>query len=101
MRAFICLCRGDACTGIERRNLTAESTEDPEYLKRKFCEICYPQQYKTMERHKFHSRNQKQAETIEVFISDLRNKAKRCNFGKITDELICDRLVCGINSENS
>ncbi|KAL7864418.1 hypothetical protein AOLI_G00158380 [Acnodon oligacanthus] len=38
----------------------AESREDPECLKRKFCEICNLQSNKTMERHKFHSRNQKQ-----------------------------------------
>ncbi len=78
----------------------AESREDPECLKRKFREICNPQQNKTMERHKFHSRNQKQGETIESFISDLRIKAKACHFGELTDELICDRIVCGINSES-
>ncbi|KAL1279192.1 hypothetical protein QQF64_025865 [Cirrhinus molitorella] len=77
----------------------AETREDPECLKRKFREICNPQQNKTMERHKFHSRNQKQGETIESFISDLRIKAKACHFGELTDKLICDRIVCGINSE--
>ncbi len=77
-----------------------ESREDPKCLKRKFSEICNPQQNKTMERHKFHSRNQKQGETIESFISDLRIKAKACHFGELTDELICDRIVCGINSES-
>lgn len=41
----------------------AESREDPECLNRKFREICNPQQNKTMERHKFYSRNQKQGET--------------------------------------
>ncbi len=78
----------------------AETREDPECLKRKFREICNPQQNKTLERHKFHSRNQKQGETIESFISDLRIKAKACNFRELTDELICDRIVCGINSES-
>uniref|UniRef100_A0A3B3C2B3 Gypsy retrotransposon integrase-like protein 1 n=1 Tax=Oryzias melastigma TaxID=30732 RepID=A0A3B3C2B3_ORYME len=38
----------------------AESREDPECLKRKFREICNPQNNRTMERHRFHSRNQKQ-----------------------------------------
>ncbi len=54
----------------------AESREDSECMKMKFREICNPQQNKTMERHKFHSRNQEQGETIESFISDLRIKAK-------------------------
>lgn len=62
----------------------AESREDPECLKRKFREICNPQNNRTMERHRFHSRNQKQGESIESFISDLRIKAKSCNFGDLT-----------------
>ncbi len=78
----------------------AETREDPECLKRKFREICDLQQNKTLERHKFHSINQKQGETIESFISDLRIKAKACHFRELTDELICDRIVCGINSES-
>lgn len=77
----------------------AESREDPECLKKKFREICNPQHNRTMERHKFHTRNQKQGETIESFISDLRIKAKCCHFGEITDELICDRIVCGVTSD--
>ncbi|KAL7865172.1 hypothetical protein SRHO_G00104190 [Serrasalmus rhombeus] len=48
----------------------AESREDPDCLKRKFREICNPQSNRTMERHKFHSRNQKQAnEKDEGFVT--------------------------------
>ncbi|XP_039667548.1 uncharacterized protein LOC120565686 isoform X2 [Perca fluviatilis] len=80
----------------------AESRENPECLKRKFREVCNPQQHnnKTMERHKFHSRNQKQGETIESYVSDLRIKAESCHFGDLTEELICDRIVCGIRNDN-
>lgn len=55
----------------------AESREDPACLKRKFRERCNPQNNRTVERHMFHSRNQKQGETIESFISDLKIKAKK------------------------
>ena len=51
------------------------------------------------ERQNFHTRNQKQGESIESFISDLRIKAKCCHFGDLTDELICDRIVCGVASD--
>lgn len=74
----------------------AESREDPECLKKKFREICNPQNNRTMERHKFHTRDQKQGESTESFISDLRIKAKCCHFG---EELICDRIVCGVTSD--
>lgn len=43
-------------------------------------------------------RLQKQGETIESFISDLRIKA--CHFGELKDKLICDRIVCGINRKS-
>ena len=77
----------------------AESREDPECLKKMFREICNPQNNRTMEGHKFHSRSQKQGESIESFTIDLRIKAKCCHFGELTDELICDRIVCGVTSD--
>ena len=78
----------------------AESKEDPECLKKKFREMCSPQTNITMERHKFNTRNQKAGETIESYVSDLRIRAKSCNFGDLYQELIRDRLVCGINNDN-
>lgn len=32
-------------------------------------------------------------------MSDLRNKAKTCRFGELTDELIRDRLMCGVTND--
>ncbi|CAL9695031.1 unnamed protein product [Knipowitschia caucasica] len=78
----------------------AESKEDPECLKRKFREMCNPQTNITMERHKFNTRNQKAGETVESYVSDLRIKAKSCNFGELREELVRDRLVCGINNDH-
>ena len=66
----------------------AESREDPDCLKRKFKEICDPQTNVTMERHKFNTRNQKQGEAIQAYVSDLRNKAKSFQFGALQDDLI-------------
>lgn len=77
----------------------AETRENPECIKRKFRELCNPQTNLTMERHKFNMRNQKPSETIEAYVSDLRNKAKTCRFGDLTDELIRDRLVCGVTND--
>lgn len=78
----------------------AESREDPDCLIRKFREICNPEPNVIMERHNFNTRQQKPGETIEAYVSTLRNQAKTCNFGQLKDELIRDRLVCGISSDN-
>ena len=53
-----------------------------------------------MERHKFNTRNQKAGEAIESYVSDLRIKAKSSNLGELYEELIRDRLVCGINNDH-
>uniref|UniRef100_A0AAV2LFE8 Polyprotein n=1 Tax=Knipowitschia caucasica TaxID=637954 RepID=A0AAV2LFE8_KNICA len=78
----------------------AESKEDPECLKRKFRAICSPRINIIVERHKFNARFQNQGETFESYVTDLKIKAKSCNFGPLQDELIRDRLVCGINDDN-
>ena len=80
--------------------IPAESREDPECLKRKFCELCNPQTNITMERHIFFTRNQRQRETVEAYVSDLRNKVKTCRFGDLRDELVKDRLVTGIHNDS-
>lgn len=79
--------------------IPAESREDPECLKRKFRELCAPHVNITMERHKFNTRSQRPGETFESYISDLKIKAKSCKFGALQDELIRDRLLCGIQSD--
>ena len=78
----------------------AESREDTECLKRKFKEICNPESNVIMERHNFNTRHQKPGETIEAYVSTLRNQAKNCYFGALENELISDRLVCGISSDS-
>lgn len=78
----------------------AESKENPECLKRKFRAICSPRINIIVERHKFNTRFQNQGEPFESYVTDLRIKSKSCNFGTLQDELIRDRLVCGITDDN-
>lgn len=55
-----------------------------------------PKKNKTFFRHQFFTRNQQSGETIDQFVTDLKNKSKDCAFGTLREELIKDRLVCGI-----
>ena len=56
------------------------------------------------ERHRFYQRRQKEGETVEHFITDLRTLARTCDFtedGKdFANQMIRDRLglVCGIRN---
>ena len=65
----------------------------------KFEEYCNSKQNVTMERYKFNTRNQGKEETVNQYVVVLKLLAKNCKFGILEDEMIRDRLVCGITSE--
>ena len=62
----------------------------------KFKAYCNPRKNITYERHVFNTRNQKAEESIDQYVTDLRTKAKTCEFGTLCESLIRDRVVCGI-----
>ena len=57
-----------------------------------------PAPSETVQRSRFHSRFRKQGETVATFVSELRSLAKFCNFGATLDNMLRDRIVCGINN---
>lgn len=57
---------------------------------------CNPRQNVMWERHVFNTRNQQAGEMVDQYITDLKTKAKSCEFGSLTDSLIEDCIVCGI-----
>uniref|UniRef100_A0A8C4RHI8 Gypsy retrotransposon integrase-like protein 1 n=1 Tax=Erpetoichthys calabaricus TaxID=27687 RepID=A0A8C4RHI8_ERPCA len=62
----------------------------------KFERYCIPKRNVTFERHKFFTCIQKQGETIDQYVTELRTRSKTCEFGELTESLIKDRIVCGI-----
>ena len=50
-----------------------------------------------VEHFKFHSRVRKAGESVATFVSELRSLSEYCNFGDSLEDMIRDRLVCGIN----
>ena len=62
----------------------------------KYEKYCNPQCNVTYERHQFNTRNQKEGESIDSYVTDLRILSKSCEFGDLTDSLLRDRLVCGV-----
>ncbi len=62
---------------------------------------CIPRTNVTCERHIFKTRKQQSDETIDKYVTNVRNKAKTCEFGVLTESLIRDRKVCGISSDKT
>ena len=52
-----------------------------------------------VERCKFNSRFRKESESVGEFVASLRALAEHCNYGQTLDEMIRDRLVCGIRHD--
>ena len=48
------------------------------------------------ERYKFNNRSQEADESIDAYTTVLPTLAETCEFGSLKDDLIRDRLVCGI-----
>ena len=59
----------------------------------KFEAYCSPKKNVTYERYLFFSCTQN-SRPIDAFVTDLRMKAKTCEFGTLHDSLIKDRIVC-------
>ena len=55
-----------------------------------------PTPSETVQRHKFHSRVRGEGESVATFVSELRSIATFCNFGDRLDEMLRDRIMCGI-----
>lgn len=49
-----------------------------------------------VQRFKFNTRSQQPGETIAMFLAELRQLTEYCEFGATLDEMLRDRLVCGV-----
>ena len=58
-----------------------------------------PAQSEIVERCKFHTQLCRPGESIATFMTELRSLSEFCNFGEMLEDMIQDRLVCGINDE--
>ena len=50
----------------------------------------------TVQWFNFNSRSQKDGETVTQFVAELRWLLEHCAFQDKLDDMLCDRLVCGI-----
>jgi len=82
------------------RNLVApkkpaecEFTEITEHLTRYFS----PKSSIIVQRFKFNSRCRQQGESIAKFVAELRHIAQYCGYAGTLEDMLRDRLVCGVN----
>nr|XP_054759433.1 uncharacterized protein LOC129265467 [Lytechinus pictus] len=49
-----------------------------------------------VQRFKFNSRSRRPDESLSTYIAELRRLANECKFGTILEEMLRDRIVCGV-----
>lgn len=74
-------------------SLSFENPGDEKKLVEKFEVYCILRKNVTWERHVFNTRCQEAGESVDQYVTDLRNKAKTCEFGNLQKSLIKDRCV--------
>ena len=52
-----------------------------------------------LERFKFFKRDRENSESIATYISELRKLTRECDFGTTLEDMLRDRLVCGIRND--
>ena len=75
---------------------TGEDPNKISVLKKKFEDYFNPRKNTVFERYRFWECKQQEGETIDQFITELKTRAKSCEFGEQHDSIIRDRIVFGV-----
>ena len=57
----------------------------------------HPRPSAIVQRYSFNSRSRKEGETLSMYVAELRKISAECEYGEALNEMIRDRLVCGVN----
>jgi len=80
--------------------LTQEEKKKYETVITAWENYCVPKTNESVERHIFFARNQKEEESFDAFLTDLKKLSASCGFGTLKDSLIKDRIISGITNKN-
>lgn len=92
---------GPECRHVYKHNLelTADERNDVKKVLDKLEEYFHQSKNVIYERYIFGCCKQDEGESIDTFVTRLREKAASCEYGALRDDLIRDKLVLGIANE--
>lgn len=82
-------------------DLKSEEKLQYEAVMARFDQHFSPWRTEAFQRYIFRHRRQKESESIEQFVMDLRLKSQGCNFGSECDAMIRDQIVFGIQDDRT
>ena len=59
----------------------------------------HPEPSQAVQRLKFFSRSRHAGESVATFFAELKRLSEHCNFGDALEDMLRDRLVCGIQDQ--
>ncbi|KAL0881705.1 hypothetical protein ABMA27_001506 [Loxostege sticticalis] len=89
----------DAAVIYNTFNLTETEANHLQTVKQKFTNHFTPQINETYERYVFNLIVQKDGQTFDEFVTELKGKVKNCGYSSLESNLLRDRLVVGIRSD--
>lgn len=83
----------------ESFNLTAAQKAVYTEVVKSFETFCEPKKNPVYERFLFYQRSQKEGETFDAFLMDIRRLIRTCEFQAIESEMLRDRIVMGVSNK--
>ena len=97
-RSIFPVCVGAKTYKLVRSLVAREDPKDKSYedLAKLLQDHFMPKPSTVVQQFKFNTRFQQPSETITMFLAELRHLSEHCEFGITLDEMLRDRLVCGV-----
>ena len=97
-RSIFLVCVGAKPYKLVRSLVAPEDPKDKSYedLAKLLQDHFMPKPSAIVQRFKFNTHSQQPGETIAMFLAELRHSSEHCEFGITLDEMLRDRLVCGV-----
>ena len=76
-----------------------EDRHNPQDVLNQFGRYCVAETNEAYESYRFNKCDQAEGESIETYLARLRQLARGCNFGAMTDIMIRHRLVAGVRED--
>lgn len=98
--AAIITSMGTKTYSILRKLTTPSKPSEKTYeeIKKHLSDYFSPAPLEMSERHRFYKIVQKEGETANEYMAELRRLSQNCNFGPFLDQALRDKFVCGLRS---
>ena len=98
-QVFLYVIGQTGCDIYNAMTLQEDERDKIDILFTKFEEYCKPRQNITIECYCFNSRAQEKLETVDQYVTELKLISKNCGYGELENQLLHDRVICGIHSD--